>query len=206
MADKSSYQRRVDNYAAKHGMTTEQARHAIYEQRRASVRTKAMQAGLSPEETRARERGHGTTPEHGRILAHATGQDYDQVATQSAQQALKIVRDAAKRGQRIEIAITDRNHGRDNLLTTWGNTRRGHNVAGTSAQAVLDAMKADNQTNFKKFLERTKFNARAYDSDGQYVYPAGVVDMEFTIYHAAGEETIVTNLPEDEEATIAARM
>ena len=128
-------------------------------------------------------RGHGATPEHGRILAQAQGPYYDQVVTQSAQAALKIVRDAARAGQRIEIAVTDRNHGTDNPLQTWGNVRGGHRTFGISAQAVLDAMREDKQTNFKKFLERTQFNARAYNSDGQFVYPAAIVNMEITVYH-----------------------
>ena len=191
---KSSYQKRVENYAAKHGMTTDQARHAIYEARRVSARAKAAASGLPPREARAAERGHRATPEHGRVLAHAQGPYFDQVVTQSAQQALRIVQDAARRGQRIEIAITDRNHGRDNPITTWGNTRRGHNVAGTSASAILAAMKSDKQTNFKKFLERTRFNFRAYDSDGAAVFPAGVIDMEFTIYHGPGQSTIAASM------------
>ena len=181
---KSSYQKRVENYAAKHGLTSDQARHAIYEHRRAAARAKAAQSGLPAREARAAERGHRATPEHGRILAQATGPHYNQVVTQSSQAALRVVREAARNGQRIEIAITDRNHGRDNPLQTWGNTRGGHTRFGIPARVVLDQMKADGQTNFKRFLEGTAFNFRAYNSDGRFVYPAGVVDMEITIYHA----------------------
>lgn len=102
-----SYQQRVSNYAAKYGLSTAEAKTAIYQQRIKSAAARGM--------SKAAARGHAQTPEHGGVLrgtprtVHAAGHTIKSMYSDAS--AERAINKAADNDSRIVIRVHTKSGG-----------------------------------------------------------------------------------------------
>lgn len=130
--------------------------------------------GTSESEARRSLRGHATTAEHGTATKVSAG-NRDIYTTNSAQAAQRVINDAAKNGQRVSVAVNDKN----NPVTpkrVWENPGHG---AGIDAKYLKGEIKGSGQ-NVKQYLEGTTFGG---GSKSPGYIPQGITSMQITVYH-----------------------
>ena len=122
-------------------------------------------------------RGHGATPEHGRTPGpgtHAGGRTV--YTTTSSQQAEKIVRQAARDGKRVSLAVNDTRHPRGTAPAPVAPSA--DRMKPDRARTVTKRMRRGGMT-LRKYLGTT-FTAGGGRSPGDT--PSEIEQIEITVY------------------------